>query len=480
MLQRPKNLIDIEKKSGEAHLWRPRIVNLSGARLRVISLRPLSVVTCSALAIGYFLFSSVFFSSFSLIAPTSNAIFAAENAKERGELEAKLKELETQIAEYELTIKQYEKQGGTLKSEINRLNASVAKLNLQIKAVNLSIAQLDAGIKNTQSEIKVTEDEMLFHKSAITKLLRNIYEKETETIVEILLSNPRLSDFFGNINDTLLVEDNLRGELKKVVSLRLELLDKKEALALQRGDAETLRLYQASQKSTIQSTKSEKDQLLKVTKGQESKYRELLTATKKSAAEIRNSIFQLLGGGQLTFEKAYEFARYAERATGVRAAFILAILDRESALGQNVGRCSPETAMHPTRDLPIFKEIIAELKAAGKAPPEPIQVSCPNSDGAYGGAMGPAQFIPSTWNLYSDKISSVTGSVPSNPWSNADAFVAAGLYLKDSGALGDERLAAARYYCGYNVRYVCTHVYAARVIEKAKEFQDDIDILNAP
>ena len=478
MLQRPKNLIDIEKKSGEAHLKLPNIVNLSGAKVSSYSIRPTFVKIITVIGIVYFLFSSLFVKSLSLFAPTSNEIFAAETDKEREELESQLKELESQIAEYESTISRYQKQGTSLKSEITRLNTNIAKINLQIKAAKLTISQLDSGIKKTQSDINLTEVEIAEHKGAITGLIRSIYESETASMIEILLSNPKLSDFFGNINDTILVGDKLRDELNRVVSLKEVLMDKKEALAIQRNDTETLRAFQASQQLAIQSSKSAKDQLLQITKGQESKYKDLLTTTKKTAAEIRSRIFQLFGGGQLTFEKALDFAKYAENATGVRSAFILAILNRESALGQNVGRCSPETSMHPTRDLPIFKNIIAELKKAGKSPPEPILVSCANSDGAYGGAMGPAQFIPSTWNLYKEKIASVTGSTPANPWSNADAFVAASLYLKDAGAASNEKLAAARYYCGYKIRAVCTNVYAARVMETARQFQDDIDLLS--
>ena len=469
---KPRILIDIKKT-------RPVNSRLNLSCQRVISIPVKFLLT------GFFIPLIILFFVFgSVTAPTSSGVMAAQNNDEqRKALESQLSDLENQISQYETKIGEYKKQGTGLQSEINKLNSQVAKLNLQIKAVNLSLSNLDVEISDTQSQINQTQSDIDLNKTNLSQTLQALYENDNKSVVEILIANPKLSDFFNDINDLLSVQDNIRLTIQQIVEDQEKLLGQKEILGLQRDDAIVLKAYQSSQKNSIQQTQTEKATLLKVTKGQESSYQKLLTETKKTAAQIRQQIFQLLGGGELTFEQAYELAKVAEKATGVRAALILAVLDRESALGKNVGKCNYTTAMHPTRDIPIFLALVKDLGLKSSLDSGNLKVSCANSDGAYGGAMGPAQFIPSTWELYADRISQLTGNKPPSPWNNTDAFVATALYLQDAGAgsnatLAQEKQAAAKYYAGARWRnYLST--YGARVIAAAQGFEEDIAILNS-
>lgn len=488
-------MYDVQKK-------KPLILNLSYYRQFHL---PLTLILKSAVAFivaSFFLFGFVY-------APVYNSpflTFAARDVQaeeEREKLETQLAELEKQITDYENTIVQYQKQGQTLKNEIKSLESQIAKLNLQIKAVNLNLEKLNQEINTTQSKINSVEENIAFNKNALSQVLRNLYENEDKNLMEVFFASPSLSDFFGNLNNLIIVQDNLRITLEKVMQLKNELLGQKEQLALEKFDAETLKAYQVIQEQGIKKNQTQKNEILKITKGKESEYQKLITETKKTAAEIRKQIFKLLGGGELDFEKAYELAKFAEQTTGVRAALILAVLDRESALGRNVGQCkyninpyypdkaSNSTTMHPTRDIPIFLQITKELGLD----PNNTFVSCPiSSDGAYGGAMGPAQFIPSTWVLYKDKVAEIIGNNPPSPWRNGDAFVATALYLKDamnsascqeySTAIPSqkqtllERCAAAKYYAGSRWYYY-RWAYGEPVVSRAQSFEKDIEILKA-
>lgn len=471
-LLKPKIVNDIKSSKGDCLRSNfeeiPRIVNLSHEPVMRVPILPYTKTIILGFALLLLFLGSV-------AAPTISTRAAdTSNDAERAQLEAQLKDLQNQIDQYQGQITSYQKQGKTLKGQISVLNDKISKLNLQIKAVNLTLSDLDIKINETQVKIGVTESSILQNKQALSRLILNLYQNERVSLVEVFLKNPRLSDFFSNLNNLTLLQSNVRDTINQISDLQNELKNQKDQFALARADAATVKQYQAAQLNQTGQLKQEKNDLLSATKGQESRYQDLLTKTKETAAQIRSRIFQLLGGGQLTFEQAYSYAKLAGDATGVRPAFLLAVLDRESALGQNVGKCSYKTAMSPSNQT-VFLDLVKRLNID----PGTISVSCPNADGVYGGAMGPAQFIPSTWMLYTDAVSKVTGHNPASPWNNADAFVASALYLKDAGAVSSERTAAARYYCGSNwKRYVCTNVYGQKVVDQADQFQEDIDAIN--
>ncbi|MCL4405537.1 lytic murein transglycosylase [Patescibacteria group bacterium] len=470
MRLKPRTIYDVKPSGADVFVPSKRIVNLSRVKYFAAHGQRKLVVLLAVILPLLFLTSVG-----APVTTGSTSATAGSTDVQRQALEAQLQQLESQIAGYETTISNYQKQGKSLTTEINTLNANIAKINLQIRAINISLDELNGEIKDTNSQISVTESNINAGKLSLASALQDMYENDNQNLAEILLAHPQLSDFFDNVNNLDLLQENVQVAITNLAAMETTLQNQKQELGVKLSDEATLKAYQAQQATALRSTKTDKTSLLAETKGQEAAYQKILATTQQTAAQIRNQIFQLLGGGTLTFEKAYEYAAAAQSATGVRAAFLLAVLDRESALGQNVGQCSYKTAMSPS-NIPIFLQI---TKALGLDPNEML-VSCPNADGVYGGAMGPAQFIPSTWKLYTSAVSNITGNNPASPWSDADAFTAAALYLKDAGAATNEQKAAAEYYCGSNWnRYVCTQVYGLNVIEQADQFQQDINVLNS-
>ena len=481
-LLKPKILGDITPSDQENYHWSvfqntPERINLSKRRFLYFDfVRPLKVIVFIS-ALIFFLFGFASAPSIFTTASGDNATSSVNNKNEQQQLQAQLQQLEQQINQYENQITSYKKQGNTLSNQIAELNANISKINLQIKATTLTLQQLDQSIANTQTQISVTQADIITKKAALANMLNSIYQTDQISLIEVLLKNPRLSDFWDNVQNLNLLQSNLRIATQQVTDLVGTLQNQEQQFAASKTDVTSIQNYQQAQKIQIANTQAQKLAILAETKGQESRYQVLLKQTKDTAAQIRARIFELLGGGQLSFEDAYQYAKMASNATGIDPSMLLAVLDRESALGQNVGKCNYSTAMSPSNQ-PIFLEIAKSLNLD----PNVLTVSCPNSDGVYGGAMGPAQFVPSTWELYASDISKITGNNPPSPWNDADAFVATALYLKDamvgcaalySSSISQNRCVAAKYYAGSHWKnYLWT--YGEAVVDRAQSFANDI------
>jgi len=360
----------------------------------------------------------------------------------------------------EADISKTEKEKETLQNKIYTLNQKVKNLSYQINQSNLVIKDLKIQVGDTLNSIEKTSLKIEESKGNLANILRTIYEEDQKPLIEILFSENELSDFFDDLVALEILNSKNKDLLQNIKILKSNLEEQNISLDEEKDGLERTVKLQLLQKEESDKTKKDQEYYLNIT---EQEYQTQLQDKReidKKAAEIRTRIFQLVGVADVdapTFGQALELAKWVQQMTGVRVAFLLSIITQESALGRNVGRCyiADTTSgasvgintgkrftngIHPTRDLPKLIQITQEL---GRDPLK-TPVSCPLSYG-YGGAMGPAQFIPSTWILIKSQAASILGTSP-NPWSIKDSFLAAGVLLRENGAATSEVRAAARYF----------------------------------
>jgi peptidoglycan hydrolase CwlO-like protein len=432
----------------------------------------------------------VFYLTFLFLFPSF--VSAALSPEERAKLEAQLADLERQIDENkkQLSSKQTERQ--SLERDVAVLDGQIKDAQLAIKQRDLTITKLNDGIADKESAIAILDAKVEKGQESIAQMIRRTREIDETTLVELALGN-NISDLFTEIDEYQAVQNALDQAFQTMSILRDDLSGRKEALLSQQTEEEEMRQLQLLQRRSLEQNEREKEELIKVTKGQEKVYQSTIEAAQRTAGEIRARLFDLRDSGAIPFGTAYEYAKAASAKTGVRPALILAVLRQETNLGENVGQClltnSPKKGdgkgkntgraisgvMKPERDVDPFMQITAEL---GIDPASQV-VSCPQSVG-YGGAMGPAQFIPSTWMLYKDRLAATTGQNPPSPWNARTAIFATALLMQDNGATGDrasERRAALKYFAGGNWSKPAFAFYGDGVMGYADQYQKDIDVL---
>lgn len=401
-------------------------------------------------------------------------------------------------AELEDLIKKQEaqkKNTGTLTGDVNYLNSQINALKTKIKGRALAIAQLKVSIKEKSSKIEDLSDKIENQYESLAQLIKNTNDLDNGNIIHLLLSNDNISDFYSDVESYSSLKEAIKVSVDEIKGVKTNVEEEKKDLE-QKQDAETdaKAELETAQKKTAQA-EAEKKKLLSLSKQKEVEYQKLAAEKKAKADKIRRALFQLAGTSQkIDFGTALKYANEANKLLNIEPAFLLAILRQESNLGSNVGRCyltdisGPKAGyginrstgkiwtnlMKPTRDIEPFLAITDRL---GLNPLE-TAVSCPVAGIAgYGGAMGPAQFIPSTWKIFENRLKALLG-YDASPWEPRDAFMASAMYLTDLGATGTSASAQSKAACKYYGTGGSTCSYSRSVMKYKAEIQANIDLLS--
>jgi len=406
-----------------------------------------------------------------------------------------LSQIEAELASLLKKQQEQQKQTGTLKGDVSYLTSQINALKAKIKARTLAIAQLKNSIKEKVSKISSLSQKIEREHESLAQLLRNTNEFDNENIVYLILSDSTISNYYNDLESYASIKQAVKTSVEEITGIKTQTEEQKKDLEVKQ-DAETDARdeLESAQKKVAQS-EAEKKRLLAISKQKESDYQKLADEKKVKANKIRSALFSLAGISQkIDFGTALSYANEAKAKTGIDPAFLLAILTQESNLGSNVGKCyltdvdGPQAGygvnistgktwtnlMKPSRDISPFLEITGKLNLN----PLKTVVSCPIAGvKGYGGAMGPAQFIPSTWKLFENRLKSLLG-YDANPWSPRDAFMASALYLTDLGAIGNSASAQNKAACKYYGSGGSSCSYSRSVASLKSKIQTNIDYLN--
>ena len=403
---------------------------------------------------------------------------SSENDKEYCKDE--LKDIEAELARLLELQKAQQKQTGTLVGDVNYLTSQINALKTKIQARALAISQLKVAITEKVSTISSLEKKIIREHESIAQLIRNTNSFDNENLIHLILSDETISDFYSDVESYSSIKKAVQDSVNTIRGVKKDNEAAKSDLEKKRNAETDAQAELEAARQKVAASEAEKKNLLAISKNQESAYQKLAAEKLAQANKIRAALFPLAGiSTKIDFGTALVYANDASKATGIDPAFLLAVLTQESNLGANVGQClltdlttgagkgkntgTPFPNVMKPMGLPGRKGDIEDFLAiTSKLGRDWTQtaVSCPiPSAGGYGGAMGPAQFIPSTWGGYVSRFRTVLGH-DADPWAPRDAFFASAIFLTDLGAVGNsasaQNIAACKYYgtggasCGYS------------------------------
>lgn len=403
-------------------------------------------------------------------------------------LQAALDSVNAEIAADQKLLDSKQSEGVSIQRDIDILTLKIKQAELTIKANQIVLEQLKKDISGKTATIQTLSQKIDANKASLGDLVRKTDEFDQGSLTEFLFTDKKFSDFFSILDRYDQVKSALHDLYVDTTTAKAQTETEKKKLVDTQTAKAAAQAKIVKSKADIQRDQAEQKRLLALNKQQQKDYKALIADRQAKAAAIKAALFNLRDTAAIPFGTAYQYALLAQQKTGIRPAFLLAILTQETNLGKNVGTCNrpqdpPEkhwrNIMSPSRDQGPYLQLAQDLGFD----PDTQPLSCPLGGSGWGGAMGPAQFIPSTWVLMKDRVAAATGDNPPNPWNAKDAFMASALYLTDLGAANGgtaaEKTAALKYYAGAAWQKRANQFYGTQVIAKAASIQANmIDPLN--
>ena len=382
-------------------------------------------------------------------------------------------DLEQQIVDHWKAVDEKKAKGASVQGEIETLKEQIAQSELEIKSLGLAVEEARYKLRQTEHKIGAVTQKVGDMTGRVAVSLRRLQGREETPFTFRLASATTLSDVFSAVSELDQFHASLKNALEDLEKEKAELEDIKAQIQEEKRTQEQLKRVEESQKDIIAHRKAARAKLLTQIEKEKNKLLSTIVSKKQDLQKIKEQITYLAQAG-VSAEEAVRFGELAAIRTGIRTAYLIAVLEVESRLGINVGKGNWKTDMHP-RDHEAFLAITGKLGLD----PDTTKVSKAPSYG-WGGAMGPAQFLPNTWLAYESEVASLTGHHPPSPWSIEDAFTAAGLKLSRGGASSKTRageIRAAKAYIsgsGSCTKSICNR-YANLIQGKAEDIEVELN-----
>ncbi|PIR69832.1 MAG: hypothetical protein COU47_00120 [Candidatus Niyogibacteria bacterium CG10_big_fil_rev_8_21_14_0_10_46_36] len=225
-----------------------------------------------------------------LFLPSAIPSRAANVDELRSQLQAKenaIAELEAEIRQYQKDIEETGKEADSFQAEVNRLTTTIKKLQAditvtrrKIEFTGILIEELDLGIQ--EKEEKIQKDRRL-----LGEFIRELNDTSSQSMVEILLANATLSDFFDSLHYVETLQNVTQQQLDELRTIKREQEEEKAEREKEKATLNSLAGELQDRTAIEKSARDDKAYLLDITRQKESEYQKLLDErlAKKEALE---------------------------------------------------------------------------------------------------------------------------------------------------------------------------------------------------
>lgn len=199
------------------------------------------------------------------------------------ELEVKSQQLQEDIENNNSRIEQLSQEADSLQNKVAELNVEIAQANKEIELTEVNLESLK------QNLIKA-EAELVRQKDLLKATLQAIYERTGASTFELLMATDSFTDFVN--------EQEYLGQLQSAVKQSTEqVVELKNQIEAEKLEQEQLLTKQEQQRTVVDAKRTEQQNLLDATQGEESRYRTVVAQQLSDLEEAEEELAALLAAG---------------------------------------------------------------------------------------------------------------------------------------------------------------------------------------
>lgn len=206
------------------------------------------------------------------------------------ETKEKIEELEKRAKVYREIISIKQKQGQTLSNQISLMDSNIAQIESQIEINKRKIDDLNNQIIRLQKQIEENKKIITYQKEMLSDMVQAYYEYSQQNVLSTFFQRNSISAFMVQKDRLSQTGDKISALLQSVTDLKTKM--EKEVSDLEEKKKQIIELRYDLEDKTVDltSTKTNKESLLIQTKGEESRYQNLLEKVKEQQKEIQREI----------------------------------------------------------------------------------------------------------------------------------------------------------------------------------------------
>ena len=203
----------------------------------------------------------------------------------------KIQQLDAEIQKTATDLNKTSQEKTTLQSTINTLDTTKKKLDTNIKVTQVNISTTNLNLNKLAISIDEKNQQINDLNTSISKSMRTLYEADSQSLIEILLTTKNISDVWNHTQALISLNSALKEKIQELQGLTKALANDKSDTEQKKNELEQQQKTLSLQKQSVESTVAEKAQILKETKNKEANFKKLLADKQAQKTAFENELF---------------------------------------------------------------------------------------------------------------------------------------------------------------------------------------------